>query len=326
MQEQNQKNEFVIPSWLLFAVLGIWIIAIPVIVLTYGKTKAPVSTGEILGVRTEEVKVEEKTEIDTVLEGEKSEEQEVKGVSKLAIGSPVYTINICKDKLCYYIYDEEVQPMIDKGALDKERFEKYLEEKIKPFFQEKYGQTVIVKSSKGEFVSKLADEEINFSNIYDKVNSSFISNFNNIWIDLDYKITAGTDGKYAQKYIEVDNSQQRLYVWKGGKIEKEILLSGPKYGWQVYGVFPIVDKGMEPIAPGGKYMPYWMAFYYSKKQNSWYGLHGLIWMKTEDGGRWIEPETNIGQRKSTGCIRMVVADAKYLYENFEKGDLVLIHE
>ncbi len=133
MQEQNQKNEFIIPSWLLFAVLGIWIIAIPVIVLTYGKTKTPVSTGEILGVQTEE-----KVKIDTVSEGEKSEEQEVKGVSKLAIGSSVYTINICKDKLCYYIYDEEVQPMIENGALDKERFEKYLEKKIKPFFQEKY--------------------------------------------------------------------------------------------------------------------------------------------------------------------------------------------
>lgn len=88
----------------------------------------------------------------------------------------------------------------------------------------------------------------------------------------------------------------------------------------------MVDKGIEPIAPGGKYMPYWMAFYYSKKQDSWYGLHGLIWMKRDDGTRWIEPETNIGLRKSAGCIRMVVADAKYLYENFEKGDFILIHE
>ena len=326
MQDKNQKGDFFIPSWLLFTVVGIWVVAVPVIVLTYGKTRTPVQTSEILGVQTEEINVDEKAEVNIEVKEKQSEEQEVKGVSKLAIGSPVYTINICKDKFCYYIYDEEVQPMVDDGALDKEKFNKYVEEKVKPFFQEKYGQTVVVKNSKGEFTAKLSDEEIVYSNIYDKVNSAFISNFNNIWVDLDYKITAGTDGKYAEKYIEIDNSQQRLYVWKDGKIEKEILLSGPMYGWQVYGVFPIVDKGIEPIAPGGKYMPYWMAFYYSKKQNSWYGLHGLIWTKTEDGGRWIEPETNIGKRESAGCIRMVVSDAKYLYENFEKGDLILIHE
>ncbi len=94
----------------------------------------------------------------------------------------------------------------------------------------------------------------------------------------------------------------------------------------MYGVFPIVDKGEAPIAPTGDYMPYWMAFYYSPKQEAWYGLHGLIWWYDDDGNKEYEPESNIGVRRSGGCIRMLVEDAKYIYDIFEKGDLVLIHE
>ena len=117
-----------------------------------------------------------------------------------------------------------------------------------------------------------------------------------------------------------------LFVWMNGEVVKTILLSGPKYGFQVYGVFPIVDKGIEPEAPGGKYMPYWMAFYYAKGQDSWYGLHSLIWWYGEDGNKVYETINNIGRRESAGCIRMLLDDAKYLYENFKIGDYILIHE
>ena len=73
-------------------------------------------------------------------------------------------------------------------------------------------------------------------------------------------------------------------------------------------------------------MPYWMGFYNSRWQNSWYGLHALIWWYDGEGNKVYESVGNIGLRKSAGCIRMLLEDAKYLYYIFERGDLVLIHE
>ena len=97
-------------------------------------------------------------------------------------------------------------------------------------------------------------------------------------------------------------------------------------GFEVYGVFPIIDKGIQPMAPSGHYMPYWMAFYYSPWQNSWYGLHGLVWWYDDSGSKVFENTDYIGVRRSKGCIRMLKDDAKYLYDRYEKGDHILIHE
>lgn len=224
------------------------------------------------------------------------------------------------------ISHEDFSTFITDTDLDREKFDDYVNEKIAPYFDTIFGEKELVKNSKGQFYTRKGDIAPDFSTLYDKVNSAYLNGEKDIRVQIDGGQMPGTDGKYAGKYMEVDNSQQKLYVWKDGVVEKVIGLSGPVYGFQVYGVFPIVDKGREPIAPGGKYMPYWMAFHYSRKQDSWYGLHGLIWMYKEDGSKWFEPESNIYTRQSAGCIRMVVKDAKYLYENFQKGDLLLIHE
>lgn len=224
------------------------------------------------------------------------------------------------------ISSSDFSSLLQDQNLDKEKFDKYINEKVVPYFEKIFNEKELVKYSKGEFYTRKNDIVPNYSSLYDKINAAYSSGSFDIRVDIDGKEGPGTDGRYAEKYMEVDNSQQKLYVWKNGEVEKVIGLSGPVYGFQVYGVFPIVDKGRQPVAPGGKYMPYWMAFYYSRKQDSWYGLHGLIWMYKEDGSKWFEPEKNIYTRQSAGCIRMVVADAKYLYENFQKGDLLLIHE
>lgn len=237
-----------------------------------------------------------------------------------------YFVRIGFEGVYRTISGSEFSSLLKDGDLDKENFDKYISRKIIPYFEKIFGERELVKNSKGEFYSRKKDILPNYASLYDKIDVAYSSGLVDIRVDIDGYEGPGTDGQYAEKYMEVDNSQQKLYVWKNGKVEKVIGLSGPVYGFQVYGVFPIVDKGRQPIAPGGKYMPYWMAFYYSRKQDSWYGLHGLIWMYKEDGSKWFEPEKNIYTRQSAGCIRMVVADAKYLYENFQKGDLLLIHE
>lgn len=238
------------------------------------------------------------------------------------------SIQICIKEVCKEIPSDVVKKFVTE-KLTKEEMTLYILENISTYFENLYGGKSRVKNINGEFISWNKDIVPDSSHLYENI-FTLLKDVKDGRIPGKYEIPlkdiAGTDGKYAKKYIEVDNSKQKLYVWEDAVVTKEIFLSGPKYGFQVYGVFPIVDKGLAPIAPGGKYMPYWMAFYHSLRQDSWYGLHGLIWWYGEDGKKVAESLENIGKRKSAGCIRMLKEDAKFLYEKFEKGDLVLIHE
>lgn len=317
MSTEEKSEGVIVPIGVLFSVIAVWILAMPVslFVFTAGEDEL-VEISSVKGVETNNVTVPVST---------LSVEEQPRMIVE-SIPQENYTLSVCYKDLCRKMSHKEFSPLITNGEVDKEKFETYTRDKIIPFFDNVFNEMITVRNNHGEFLARKYDEGFDFKTLYDKVNSSFISGINDVMVDLDVKIVPGTDGKYLDKYIEVDNSQQTLYVWMDGKVVREIGLSGPVYGWQVYGVFPIIDKGISPIAPGGKYMPYWMAFYYSKKQQSYYGLHGLIWMYKADGSKWYEPESNIRTRQSAGCIRMVLKDAKYLYENFEKKDLILIHE
>ncbi len=233
-----------------------------------------------------------------------------------------YTVSVCHLEDCIYIPSDSVKKddEIDKAMVYQEVLDKVISH-----FEKGYGGKGLASSDKGSFVYWKEDLIPDLSNIYDEVYRSFLSGLDTN-VEIELKDLPSTNGLYATQYIEIDNSKQKLYVWNDGEIKKEILLSGPKDGYEVYGVFPIVDKGLNPKAPTGDYMPYWMAFYYSGSQSSWYGLHGLIWWYDSNGKVIYESESNIGVRKSGGCIRMVEQDAKYLYENFEKGSYILIHE
>lgn len=238
-------------------------------------------------------------------------------------------IDICYESFCKVISAKEIDAWFDQGKLDKRDMYVYLADKIYPVFEKQLGGKITVGNKNGNFVTWLDDEYLDLKDIHLKLEEVLADMENGLLsatIRLEKKDLPGTDGGYADRYIEVDDSKQRLYAWIDGKVVREIQLSGPKLGYQVFGVFPIVDKGIAPIAPGGKYMPYWMAFYYSPWQESWYGLHALVWWYDDAGQPIYESLGNIGLRKSAGCIRMLLEDSKFLYENFERGDHVLIHE
>lgn len=232
-----------------------------------------------------------------------------------------YTVSVCHIEDCIYLPSNTV---MKDGALDKGLVYQEVLDKVISHFENGYGGKGLASNDKGSFMYWKEDIRPDLSNIFDDVYNSFKSGLDTN-VEIELKELPSTDGKYASKYIEIDNSRQKLYVWRDGSVEKEILLSGPKDGYEVYGVFPIVDKGLSPKAPTGDFMPYWMAFYYSGSQSSWYGLHGLIWWYDSNGNAVFESKENIGVRRSGGCIRMLEEDAKYLYENFEKGELILIH-
>jgi len=247
---------------------------------------------------------------------------EVLGLAEEA--SPTQDLEICCAVNCLTIIAETSESFLKNGEIDKVELDEYVKENIIPFFENTSGGKVLVSNKNGEFQSWRSDNRVDLAGLTDKIHDALINDQTSLI--LEKKNLPGTEGTYASKYIEVDNSAQKLFVWTAGDVVREINLSGPVYGFQVYGVFPIIDKGIEPIAPGGKRMPYWMAFYRSVRQDSWYGLHALIWWYDEKGNKIYEKLSNIGTRRSAGCIRMLLDDAKYLYDNFEKGDLILIHE
>ncbi len=232
-----------------------------------------------------------------------------------------YTVSVCHIEDCVYLPSNSV---MKDGTLNKSSVYQEVLDKVISHFEKGYGGKGLASNDKGSFTYWKEDVRPDLSTVFDDVYKSFKSGLDTN-VEIELKELPSTDGKYAARYIEIDNSRQKLYVWRDGNVEKEISLSGPKDGYEVYGVFPIVDKGLNPKAPSGDFMPYWMAFYYSGRQNSWYGLHGLIWWYDSNGNAVYESAENIGVRRSGGCIRMLEEDAKYLYENFEKGDLILIH-
>ncbi len=233
-----------------------------------------------------------------------------------------FSVSVCDSTSCVWISSDG---LIKEGVVDENAVYQIVLDTVIPHFEKKYGGKTFTRNRSGSFIYWKEDVIPDLSNIFEDVYLAFKSRINTS-VEVLSKDLPGTDGKYAQKYIEIDNSKQKLYVWIDGMVVKEIHLSAAQPGYQVYGVFPVIDKGVAPIAPGGRYMPYWMAFYYSPKQDSWYGLHALIWWYDENGKKIYEPSTNIGVRRSKGCIRMLLGDAKYLYEIFEKGDHILIHE
>ena len=237
-----------------------------------------------------------------------------------------YDLRICCESICLDIPKEDSREFFVEEKLSKEKVMVYFLEKVLPFFEVSSGKKIEVRNKNGSFSTWDQDKRADLSTVYKSLLSELREETPPEPIIIKIKDLPGTDGKYSKKYIEIDNSKQKLYYWENGKVEKIIRLSGPKYGFQVYGVFPIIDKGLAPIAPSNNYMPYWMAFYYSPRQDSWYGLHALIWHYDENGKKIYESLDNIGKRKSAGCIRMLVEDSKYLYSKMSKGDKILIHE
>lgn len=137
---------------------------------------------------------------------------------------------------------------------------------------------------------------------------------------------AGTEGNYAEKYIEIDDSQQHLYAWEGGELAADYEVSGFFEEYAVYGVFSIKNKSPNAWSPiAEKWMPFWMAYYFDPIQQAWFGIHELVYWTDKDGVYHEESSDSIGNRKSGGCIRLDRGEAELLYEWVDVGIPVLIH-
>lgn len=127
-----------------------------------------------------------------------------------------------------------------------------------------------------------------------------------------------TPGLYPGKYIEVNLSNQRMYIWEGTNMIKEYIVSTGKWGTPTpVGTRYIQNKILRAWSSTYKlWMPYWMGI------GGGYGIHEL---PERDNG-WKEGERDLGIPASHGCIRLGINSSKEVYDWAEIGLPVYIHK
>lgn len=164
---------------------------------------------------------------------------------------------------------------------------------------------------------QLRDDLVSLINTRLKGNES-----NTLIAKVDYQ--PNTDGKLADKYIEADISQQRLYLFTAGKLYKSFRISTGYFYPTPTGQFKILNKANNAFSDIYQvWMPYWMAFGYDGKLNAYFGIHELPYTLAEDGSR--KQSRSIGKPSTGGCIALDVGQSKEVYDFADVGTPVYIY-
>lgn len=122
-----------------------------------------------------------------------------------------------------------------------------------------------------------------------------------------------SDGSLSRKYIEVDLTQQKMYLFQNGMVQNSYSIStGLDYPTPT-GKFIIFNKAMN--AYSGIYhvwMPYWLGFYIDPKLHASFGVHELPYWYSK-GLKVRRPRENIGSPHTGGCIALDIGKAKEVY-------------
>ncbi len=136
---------------------------------------------------------------------------------------------------------------------------------------------------------------------------------------------ANTDGSLAPKYIEVDISQQKLYLFQNGKLYKSYKAStGLDYPTPV-GHFTILNKvGLGFSNIYNVWLPWWMGFAYSDELHAYFGIHEQPYTLTQDGKPVIRGP-QIGTPSTGGCVALAPGAAQQVYWFADIGTQVYIY-
>jgi hypothetical protein len=134
-----------------------------------------------------------------------------------------------------------------------------------------------------------------------------------------------TDGTNYDAYIEVDISQQKMYLFSQKSVHATYNVSTGKYLPTPTGEFHIINKAASGAYSSiwHVYMPYWMAFYYDE---AYYGIHELPFYYSSDGKKIQRPREFIGSPNTGGCVALDIGEAEKVFEFAEVGMPVLIFE
>jgi len=135
-----------------------------------------------------------------------------------------------------------------------------------------------------------------------------------------------TDGKKANKYIEIDISQQKLFAFENGMLVYTYRVSTGKDYPTPIGEFSIQNKnGLAYSQIYNVWMPYWMGFTYSAEINASFGIHELPYYYSGEN-KIHRPNKFIGAPNTGGCVALDIGDAKSVYEFADIGTPVIIYQ
>lgn len=131
----------------------------------------------------------------------------------------------------------------------------------------------------------------------------------------------GPSGLVGAKRIEVDVSEQRMYVWQGDTLVWNFTISTglPGYGTR-RGTFAVQSKVPKAWSSAWQlWMPNWLGIYWAGGSEN--GIHALPIINGQRlwGGY-------LGTPISYGCVVLGIADAEALYQWAEMGTPVVIHD
>ncbi len=132
-------------------------------------------------------------------------------------------------------------------------------------------------------------------------------------------------GELANKYLEIDISQQKMYFFIGGEVYKEYKVSTGNYYPTPVGQYKILNKAPKAYSDiFGVWMPYWMAFSYAEDIGAYLGIHELPYVLGNDGERTYRFGYYIGRKMTGGCVAMEPKDSKEIYNLSEVGMVINI--
>lgn len=139
--------------------------------------------------------------------------------------------------------------------------------------------------------------------------------------------TPNTNGDYAAKYIEIDLSQQTMYLWENGKNISQHRISSGLYYPTPPGEYAILNKALNAYSDiYHVWMPYWMAFSLDRKVNAYLGIHELPYWIDNQGQEIRRPRDFIGSPHTGGCISLDIGEAAKVFAWAEVGTPVVIYE
>lgn len=135
-----------------------------------------------------------------------------------------------------------------------------------------------------------------------------------------------SEGDIADKYIEIDISQQKLFTFKNNALVKTYRVSTGKDYPTPVGTFKILNKtGLGFSSIYNVWMPYWMGFEFSKKLHAYFGIHELPYFYS-GSHKIMRPREFIGAPNTGGCVALDVGDSKEVYQFADIGTPVVIYQ
>jgi hypothetical protein len=165
--------------------------------------------------------------------------------------------------------------------------------------------------------------QIAYQNTKNALNSRFMGKNTPVVLGVDDG--PSSRGELANKYLEVDLSQQKMYFFIGGSLFKEYKVStGAEYPTPV-GEYHILNKAPNAFSSiYNVWMPYWMGFKYAADVGAYLGLHEIAYAVDAKGKPVYRYGNYIGDMMTGGCVAMEPKDSREIYNLSEVGMLIRI--